>query len=194
VAHALPCDRGAGNTSGYIIFGSVFTHQMTYAATGQNTWHEAYFGWLYSNPLTGLWGLSHLSHDRPVFIQTIMVLMGLILSLLLIFAVISEFLLMGRRKQILPATLIGISFVLAAVIQFLYLFLQKPVMGRGKRAFIWIPFHCDCHGSLWAEYLQRLDLPLECNVAAHYQKRNSGLACYPMRAWNFPDRVRIRRA
>ena len=120
--------------------GRFFSNQMTYAATGQNTWHEAYFGWLYSNPLTGLWGLSHLSHDRPVFIQTIMVLMGLILSLLLIFAVISEFLLMGRRKQILPATLIGISFVLAAVIQFLYLFLQNQLWAGGKGLSFGYPF------------------------------------------------------
>ena len=120
--------------------GRFFTHQMTYAATGQNTWHEAYFGWLYSNTLTGLWGLSHLSYDRPILLQTIMVLVGLILSLLLIFAVISEFLLMGRRKQILPATSIGISFVLAAIIQFLYLFLQDQLWAAGKGLSFGYPF------------------------------------------------------
>jgi len=120
--------------------GRFFTHQMIYAATGQNTWHEAYFAWLYSNTLTGLWGLSHLSYDRPILLQTIMVLIGLILSLLLILAVISEVLLMGKRKQILPATSIGISFVLAAIIQFLYLFFQDQLWAAGKGLSYGYPF------------------------------------------------------
>jgi len=114
-----------------------FTHQMTYAASGQNTWHRAYFSWLYSNPLTGLWGLSYLSLDDYLarwlsggLVQIVMILIGSVLSFILISGLIKGF--GSGQKEFPVAFLITICFVCAAIIQFLYLFSGGQLWAAGK--------------------------------------------------------------
>ncbi len=137
-------------------------HQMTYAARGQNTWHQVYFSWLYSNPSTGLWGLSHFSLDRPILLQSITVLVGLVLSFLLIFGVIKGF--FSGKNGFPAAFLVTICFGFAAIIQFLYLFVQKQLWAAGKGLSFGYPFiliaTVACGLTVWNNQTFRGSVPL----------------------------------
>jgi hypothetical protein len=121
------------------------TQQASYAAGGQNTWHHAYFSWLYSSPLTGLWGLSCLPVDErlggwvfPNLLQGGMLLLGLLLSLVLAFALIHV--VFFKQAEATAAICVSASFILAACIQCLYLLWRNQLWAAGKGLSFGYPF------------------------------------------------------
>ncbi len=123
--------------SGYL------THQIRYAAGGHNDWHKAYFSWLYSNPITGLWGLSNLSTDKqiglliaPGLLKTIMLLLGLLLSFMLIYLLVRIF----PKRRCPSAIAVTASFAIAALMQFSFLVLRGQLWAAGKSVSFAFPF------------------------------------------------------
>lgn len=108
-------------------FFSFLKNQLVYAVSGKNDWHNAYFRWFYSNPLTGLWGIA-LTKFIPI--RIIMSLLGLILSLLLLYSVI--YVLFFRKRECSNAIFLTASFVLASFVEFFYLFFHGQFWAAGK--------------------------------------------------------------
>jgi ABC-type Fe3+/spermidine/putrescine transport system ATPase subunit len=57
---ALVYSDGVADTAKKARYHDFAVRQVNYASTGANIWHVAYFPWLYSSPLTGLWGFGPL--------------------------------------------------------------------------------------------------------------------------------------
>jgi hypothetical protein len=109
-----------------------FTGQLRHAAQTVNNWHKAYFGWLYSNPLTGFWGFSTLSDPllgaaRP-FVQGTLTLLGLSLTAAMVF-----WLWRMLRSRDYPAALsVSAAFTMSALVQFLFLLGERQLWAAAK--------------------------------------------------------------
>lgn len=112
-------------------------HQFSYASGGVNNWHQAYFGWLYANPLSGLWGLAPFAAEHRlgrsallVASQWGVVLLGAAMTVMLLAAVFSLWGFRGRK--VTPAGAVAAGLSLAALCQFAYLLIQGQLWAAGK--------------------------------------------------------------
>jgi len=110
-----------------------FFNQLHSAASSPNDWHLAYFRWLYSSPIRGIWGLSTLSTIPPKFLN----LAGLLLSGLLACSIV--YAVHFREEQGVSLSLI-VSFVLASFAEFLFLFLRCQWYSSAKAISYGYPF------------------------------------------------------
>jgi len=131
-----------------------FTSQFRYAAASQNNWHLVFYNWLYSSPLTGVWGLSCISvggqvgrFTSPGLLKTSLLLLGealpfvlsalsLLLSLILVFFLVNAF----SKRECPAAILLAASFILAALTQFFFLIARGQLWAAGKGLSFGYPF------------------------------------------------------
>ncbi len=120
-------------------------HQLSYAATGTNTWHNAYFGWLYGSPLTGLWGLPFLgpaSRSGAVpfagILQAGLVLLGAMLTVGTILALMRLWPDWATART--SALALAHCLAAAALLQFAYLYWRGQWWAAGKGLSLGYPF------------------------------------------------------
>lgn len=127
--------------------GRFFINAILYATTAQNTWHQAYFTWLYSNPFTGLWGLSYLSKDRglgrlffvPGLLKVCLIILGIMLTFVLIFLMADVF--SFKKKRAVPtAVSLAAAFMTASFFQFFFLLFRGQLWAAGKGLSFGYPF------------------------------------------------------
>jgi hypothetical protein len=103
--------------------------QISYAAATINTWHLAYYGWLYSNPPAGFWGFGPLESSGTALTMAssaVVTALGVALTVAFFFALIHS-LSKGR-----PAIRLAACTALAAVTEFGYLAVRGQFWAAGK--------------------------------------------------------------
>ncbi len=103
--------------------------QLSYASSGKNNWHLAYYGWLYSNPLAGFWGFGPLesSGSVPTLLSSAAVsILGFALTILLVLSLIDAL----RTSP--PALCLAACASLAAMIEFAYLAARGQLWAAAK--------------------------------------------------------------
>jgi len=103
--------------------------QLSYASYGKNTWHLAYYPWLYSNPLAGFWGFGPLESSGTIatmLSSAVVTVLGTALTILLVLSFIQA--LRDRR----PALCLAASMSLAALLEFGYLAARGQLWAAGK--------------------------------------------------------------
>jgi hypothetical protein len=115
---------------------SYFKNQLAYAVGGKNDWHNAFFRWFYSNPVTGLWGIPSPVKFMPIVI--VMTLLGVILSLLLLYALF--YVIFSRKQGFSNAIYLIASFAFASFIQFFFLFSLGQWWAAGKALSFGYPY------------------------------------------------------
>lgn len=108
--------------------------QLSSASSAPNNWHLAYFGWLYSNPLQGFWGLSPL----PVFLHWLALFLGLVLSAVLAVSILR--LASVRKSDEAMGMCLAICLSGAALIEFIYLYSRRQFWAAGKALSFCYPF------------------------------------------------------
>jgi hypothetical protein len=108
-------------------------HQLRYGATGTNTWHQAYFSWLFQYPLAGLWGLTHVDTGRvnasaaPVW-HVITGMLGLVLLL----AAAAFLVRAARDRGEHQARSLIAALILAGLLQGIVLLSRQQLWAAGK--------------------------------------------------------------
>jgi len=103
--------------------------QLSYASSGKNNWHLAYYPWLYSNPLAGFWGFGPLESSGTIATMVssaAVTVLGFALTILLLLALIH-----GLRND-RPALCLAACTSLAATIEFGYLAARGQLWAAGK--------------------------------------------------------------
>lgn len=119
-----------------------FTYQIHVALYEKNTWHLAYFHWLYFRPLLNFWGNALLLHTLPMTAwyyapaKLILSFLGVLLSALFLMSVVYC---IGRKKLNFEINLI-FSFLLASLIGFLFLYFRHQLWAAGKFLSYGYPF------------------------------------------------------
>jgi hypothetical protein len=120
------------------------TQAVGYASSGVNTWHLAYFRWLYSSPLTGLWGFGPLvaadtfaGHGLHIVLRPLAVL--LTIALMAAIASSASDLVSKRPGITLSATL-----AVAAIAQWGYLYSRGQLWAAAKGLSFGYPFLIMC--------------------------------------------------
>jgi hypothetical protein len=133
-----PLVRGFGLTFVLVIIGCIplnnmllhfATRQFSYANSQPNTWHLAYYPWLYSNPLAGFWGFGPLEASATVLSSATAfgaTLFGLALTIVLVFALLHS--VMKGRTLIRMAACVA----LAAMVEFAYLAWRGQLWAAAK--------------------------------------------------------------
>jgi hypothetical protein len=110
--------------------------QIRYAATAApNSWGYDFFGFLYSNPFTGLWGLSIFSDG---LLRGPLILFGVLLSGVLTWSIV--YVVFFWKSESDPALRVAISFIIPALAQFFFLLIQWRLWGAGKAITFGYPF------------------------------------------------------
>jgi hypothetical protein len=110
-------------------------NQLVSAAGVKNDWHNYFFRWFYSDPVTGLWGLPS---PQLVPIRIVISLLGILLSLLLLYAMINV--IFFKKKEYPSAVFLIASFALASFIAFFYLFFNDRLWAAGKVLSVGYPY------------------------------------------------------
>ncbi len=101
--------------------------QFSYAAGGVNNWHIAYFKWLYTDPLTGIWGFGPIV-GRPA-LHIVLLLVAAVLTTALVAAGIRALWSPSRANA---GMALAASLTLAAGLEWLYLGLRKQYWAGAK--------------------------------------------------------------
>lgn len=109
--------------------------QTMIALSLKNTWHQAYFAWLYLNPLFGFWGFSYIATTKIWQLS----LMGLSIGLssLLLLAMLH---IMTSGKKISSACILIVACIIALTIEFTILYCQGQLWAAGKAFSFYYPF------------------------------------------------------
>jgi hypothetical protein len=103
--------------------------QISYAAVQKNTWHVAYYSWLYSNPLAGFWGFGPLESSGTIatmLTSAAVTFLGFALTILLVLAWIQAL----RSRQ--TAFYLASCTSLAALTEFGYLAARGQLWAAAK--------------------------------------------------------------
>jgi hypothetical protein len=118
--------------------------QMGYAANGINTWYLAYFRWLYSSPVTGVWGFGPLiagntwaAHGLHLVLRPL----GTLLTIALVAAIASSTSDLASKR---PGIALSASLAAAAMAQFFYLYWRGQLWAAAKGLSFGYPFLIIC--------------------------------------------------
>jgi hypothetical protein len=122
-------------TSGsYLIH--LLTSQINMALHFKNNWDQAYFSWLYTNPVLGFWGLSGLDLNTRenhwwVFslLKFLLFILGIFLSIIFLY---TAYFITFTKKNSSTILNITLALLLATLIEFFYLFLGHQRWAAGK--------------------------------------------------------------
>jgi hypothetical protein len=113
-----------------------FAGQMGLAAQLKIHWEQAYYPWLYSSPLSGLWGFGPLGVASLTF-RLPWIIAGGILSATLVAAVIRA---VSWRKQASTGALLASTLSVAALVQWAYLCSRGQLWAGAKGLSFGYPF------------------------------------------------------
>jgi hypothetical protein len=113
---------------------SVLARHMHVASTTPNEWYKAYFMWLYSNPLSGLWGFSIFPGKIAAIPLTFL---GLLLTSILCFSIFYFLFSKQRPKNEFN---FAVSLVVASLSAFFFLFVRNQLWAAGKAISFGYPF------------------------------------------------------
>jgi hypothetical protein len=124
---------------------SRYTSQaIGYASSGLNTWHLAYFRWLYSSPVTGLWGFGPLvaadtftAHGFHLVLRPLAVL----LTIALVAAIASSASDLVSKR---PGITLSATLAIAAMAQCGYLYSRGQLWAAAKGLSFGYPFLIMC--------------------------------------------------
>jgi hypothetical protein len=122
-------------------FGS---QQMVYASHGINLWHVAYFPWLYSSPVTGLWGFGPLIAANTVVahgFHLVLRPLGILLTIALVAAIASSTSDAASKR---PGITLSAALAAAAIAQFSYLYSRDQLWAAAKGLSFGYPFLIIC--------------------------------------------------
>jgi hypothetical protein len=120
------------------------SRQMNYASNGINTWHLNYFRWLYSSPLTGLWGFGPLvagntftAHGLHLALRPLAIL----LTIALVAAIATSTSKLASRR---PGITLSATLAAAAIAQWGYLYSRGQLWAAAKGLSFGYPFLIIC--------------------------------------------------
>ncbi len=108
--------------------------QMRYASITPSEWYKAYFMWLYSNPLSGLWGFSMFPGK---IVEIPLTFLGLLLTLILCSSI---FYFLFAKQRYKNEFNFAVSLVAASLTAFFFLFVRNQLWAAGKAISIGYPF------------------------------------------------------
>ncbi len=111
------------------LFSRFVARQLSYASGGKNTWHLAYYSWLYSNFAAGFWGFGPLESSgtaRSIVTSAAVSTLGVALTVLLVLALVHSL----RKGS--PALRLAACTALAAIIEFGYLAMREQLWAAAK--------------------------------------------------------------
>ena len=119
------------------------TSQLQFGTTVANDWHEAYFSWLYHNPLAALWGWTHIDegylYTGKITSTPWWVFSGL-LGLTLTCGAIIFLRGVVREQGENPARSLVAALMIAGLLQVLSLLLRHQWWAAGKAVSFVVPF------------------------------------------------------
>ena len=117
--------------------GQFLRFQLESAATRPNDWSQAYFAWLYQNPLVGTWGMSYLAPNNQITLRLLVaVTLALGMSALMVWRAVRAV----RLRQKEPWMLVLICLAGAALAEFVFLFTKAGLWAGGKAVSFAYPF------------------------------------------------------
>lgn len=115
---------------------SFLSKQVGLASVSRNNWERAYFPWLYSSPLIGIWGLSPLAALRP-WLMALCTVAGAVLTTVLIAGLVRAFSNDAQRRPGIP---LAATIVVASLAQWAYLCSRGQLWAGGKGLSFGYPF------------------------------------------------------
>jgi len=144
IANALPVVSGLALAlllSPFLI--DFLRSQLHYAAIGINSWHHAYFSWLYKNPLAGVWGLTHIDTGYLYTNKVTSATWGVFTTLLgfiLILAAAIFLAKIARERGRYPAGSLIAALIISGLLQGLVLLILNQWWAAGKAVSFVVPF------------------------------------------------------
>jgi len=119
-----------------------FLKQIHLATSFKNDWYNAYFHWLYSQPINGFWGLCKLQLPKDWFLlKVILLTLAAGLSIVLFFIFIKTIFKIFFKKSKSPVShVVCVAFFLAIFFEFVFLFSKGQLWAAAKSLTYGYPF------------------------------------------------------
>lgn len=122
-------------------------NQILFPATATINWHQAYFRWLYKDPLAGIWGIWGLTHIDGGFLKAhgwrIKTIGDIIKSLPCLFLITASIAFMGTIRYYgaqNPMRRLIAALLIAGLVQTIFLLLRQQWWAAGKAISFFMPF------------------------------------------------------